>query len=169
MIQRLDSVEEDLVQLSQLLHACVEAGASIGFIAPFTLKDAETFWLQSVSPGVASGTRKLFVARTNDSVVGTVQLLTAMPANQPHRAEVAKLMVHPTARNQGIAKALMAVVEQEARREGRTLLVLDTQTGSTAEPLYQSLGYQFVGVIPGYARNVHDPQRHSTSIYYKNL
>jgi ribosomal protein S18 acetylase RimI-like enzyme len=98
-----------------------------------------------------------------------VQLILATPPNQPHRAEVVKLLVHPDARRQGIARALMTAVEEIARSEGRTLLTLDTVAGSHAETLYRSLGYVVVGVIPGYARDPLTPQLRGATIMYKEI
>jgi ribosomal protein S18 acetylase RimI-like enzyme len=160
----------NLAQLSALLHACVHDGASIGFVLPYPETDSEAFWADKVLPGVQGGVRLLLVARQAERIVGSVQLDYDTPPNQPHRAEVRKLLVHPAFRRQGIALALMAELERRAGELGRTLLTLDTRTGDSAEPLYASLGYRAVGIIPGYCRDAHDAGRlDSTTIMYKGL
>ena len=131
--------------------------------------DATAFWRDQVLPSVLTGTRRVLVARLNSRIVGTVQLDLAMPPNQPHRAEVKKLLVHPDARRRGIARLLMNAVEQHTRDAGRTLLTLDTVTGGAAEPLYLSVGYSTTGVIPHYALNFDSSQVESTTVMYKVL
>jgi ribosomal protein S18 acetylase RimI-like enzyme len=158
-----------LPDLSTLLHACVQAGASISFVLPFSPEEAAAFWTEKVRPGVARGTRVLLVARQGGAITGTVQLDIDTPPNQPHRGDVCKLMVHPEARRQGTARALMLALEGEARRLGRTLLTLDTRTADKAEPLYASLGYQTVGIIPNFALNTARDGLHGTTIMYKAL
>jgi ribosomal protein S18 acetylase RimI-like enzyme len=155
--------------LSALLHACVEAGASIGFILPHAQSESEAFWRKKVLPAVADGSRLLFVATCAGRIVGSVQLDYDTPANQPHRAEVRKLLVHPDFRRRGIAKALMQALEQQARDLKRSLLTLDTRTGDNAEPLYASLGYATTGVIPNYCRDTIVDRLDSTTIMYKML
>lgn len=156
--------------LAALLHACVHAGASISFVLPFTEDDAAGFWNSKVLPAVREGGRLLLVARQGSRIVGTVQLGTDTPPNQPHRAEVSKLLVRPDMRRRGIARALMAALEAEARTRGRSLITLDTRTGDTAEPLYTALGYRTVGIIPGYCVDPFDPAcLDSTTIMYKAL
>ena len=145
-------LEDDLNALAEVLHASVHAGASIGFIEPFPLEEARAFWTDKVLPGARHGSRRVLVARIDGKIVGTVQLVVETLPSQRHRADVAKMMVHPKARRQGIARALMLELENIARSDGRTLLTLDTRTGDFAEPLYRSMGYVTVGVIPGYAR-----------------
>ncbi len=163
-------VAANLVQLGALMHACVQDGASIGYVLPFEQADGEAFWNEKVLPALQAGTRLLLVARKNDRIVGSVQLDYDTPPNQPHRAEVRKLLVHPAFRRQGIALALMAELEQRARSLGRTLLTLDTRSGDSAEPLYASLGYRTVGVIPGFCRDTRDAGRlDSTTIMFKQL
>jgi ribosomal protein S18 acetylase RimI-like enzyme len=123
-----------------------------------------------VRPAVLAGTRLLLVARQQDRIIGSVQLDNDTPPNQPHRAEVRKLLVHPDFRRQGVAQLLMADLEQRARQLGRPLLTLDTRTGDNAEPLYASLGYTVVGVIPGFCRDTADATRlDATTIMYKDL
>ena len=159
----------DTDMLGEVLHAVVYGGAGVSFFVPFSRDEARTFWLDKVLPGVRARTRRVVVARWGARIVGTVQLDLAMPPNQHHRAEVAKLLVHPAARRRGVARALMIALEAIAQSEGRTLLTLDTVTGSGAEPLYLSLGYVKVGVIPRYARASLTPDLESTTILYKEL
>jgi len=163
------SLEHDIDMLGEVLHAVVHGGAGVSFFVPFSLQEARKFWLDKVLPGVRSRTRRVVVARWGARIVGTVQLDLAVPPNQQHRAEVAKLLVHPTARRRGVARALMTALEAIAQSEGRTLLTLDTVTGSHAEPLYRSLGYIAVGVIPRYARAALTPDLESTTVMYKEL
>jgi len=156
-------------QLAALMHACVHDGASIGYVLPFTIADSEAFWTAKVLPGVLEGTRALLVAIRDGAIVGSVQLDYDTPPNQPHRAEVRKLLVHPDFRRQGIGRALMAEVEKRAAGLKRNLLTLDTRTGDSAEPLYVSLGYRIVGVIPGYCLDPFAPKLDSTTVMYKAL
>jgi len=162
-------LENDLEMLAGVLHACVHAGASVSFVLPFSRDDARAFWRHQVLPAVKAGTRQVLLARSSDGIVGTVQLDLATPPNQPHRAEVKKLLVHPDARRSGIARSLMAAVETQAQAAGRTLLVLDSVTGGAAERLYLSIGYVPVGVIPGYALNSDSTKLESTTVMYKIL
>jgi ribosomal protein S18 acetylase RimI-like enzyme len=163
-------LERDVDGLGALLHACVHAGASVGFVLPYSAADSEAFWTGSVRPNVEAGTRLLLVARRGDRIAGSVQLDYDTPPNQPHRAEVRKLLVHPDLRRQGIAQRLMAELERRAPALGRTLLTLDTRSGDKAEPLYAGLGYQTVGVIPDFCRDTADAGRlDSTTIMYKRL
>ncbi|MCB2102824.1 MAG: GNAT family N-acetyltransferase [Rhodobacterales bacterium] len=155
-----DGLAARLDDLGALLHACVLAGANVNFVLPFSVAQASAFWADKALPPARAGTRRLWVARDGDgAIVGTVMLGTDTPPNQPHRAEVSKLLVHPDARRRGIARALMAALEAEARRLGRTLLTLDTRTGDLAEPLYRSLGYVTVGVIPDFCLDPIEPGR----------
>ena len=164
-----DDITNRLQELGALMHACVHAGASIGYVLPFTAEDSEAFWSKKVHPGVADGTRMLLVAVRDESIVGSVQLDYDTPPNQPHRAEVRKLIVHPDFRRQGIARALMAEVERRASELKRSLLTLDTRTGDSAEPLYASIGYKTVGVIPGYCLDPANTRLDSTTVMYKAL
>ncbi|ASG21065.1 GNAT family N-acetyltransferase [Nitrospirillum viridazoti] len=152
--------------LSRILHACVLGGASVGFILPFAEDEATAFW-QGLRPGLETGGRRLLGAWLGDRLMGTVQLLLAGPPNGRHRAEVAKMLVHPDARQRGIGRALMAAVEALARAEGRTLLLLDTGSDE-GRALYRSAGFQTVGHIPGYAIHV-DGSPLATTILYKHL
>lgn len=162
-------VNEDVEALGGVLHACVHAGGSVSFVLPFSLEDATAFWRDQVLPAVHAGSRRVLLASLGGRVVGTVQLDLATPPNQPHRAEVKKLLVHPEARRRGIAKALMIAVETEAHASGRILLTLDTVTGGFAEPLYRSLGYITVGVIPKYALNFNSSVLEATTVMCKEL
>ena len=155
--------------LGTLLRDCVSDGASIGFVLPLTATAAEAFWRDKVLPGVGAQTRLLLVAEAADTLIGTVQLGLDTPPNQPHRADVAKLLVHPAQRRRGIARALMVELHQRAASLGRRLLALDTRTGDPAEPLYTALGYQTVGVIPGYCLDPTGKRLESTTIMYKTL
>src|SRR3954447_24670200 len=140
-------VDRDLESLAEVLHAAVHSGASVGFVLPFPTDEALGFWRDRVLPGVRSGARRLWLMKVGDRIVGTVQLVLDTMPNQRHRAEVAKLLVHPDARRMGIGRALMQAAEDAARADQRTLLTLDTRTGDLAEPLYRSLGYIAAGVI----------------------
>jgi ribosomal protein S18 acetylase RimI-like enzyme len=162
-------VERDLDMLAEVLHAVVHDGAGVSFVVPFSMDEARAFWRDKVLPGVRADTRRVLVTRWDTRIVGTVQLDLAVPPNQRHRAEVLKLLVHPAARRRGLARALMIALESVAQSERRTLLTLDTWTGSHAEALYQSLGYVTVGVIPRYARGSLTPELEPATIMYKEL
>ena len=154
--------------LADVLIDCVDGGASVGFMQPMTVEKATRFW-QAVAEGVARGERALLVAEDEArQILGTVQLLLALPENQPHRADVAKMLVHRRARRRGVARRLMQAVEVAARDEGKTLLVLDTVSGSDAEQLYAHAGWQRVGEIPDYALMPDGPFC-ATTIFYKAL
>lgn len=136
--------------LADVLLDCVEGGASVSFMWPLPRERALAFW-RGVAEGVARGERVLLIAEDAEGIVGTVQLVTGLPENQPHRADVAKMLVHRRARRRGIAQRLMAAVDEAARAERRTVLVLDTVTGGDAERLYERAGWQRVGTVPNYA------------------
>jgi ribosomal protein S18 acetylase RimI-like enzyme len=153
--------------LANVLFDCVEGGASVSYMAPFTLDDARAAFEDFATDAEAGG-RMILAAFDGDRVVGTVQVVYAWPPNQPHRADIAKLLVHRDARRRGIAEQLMARAEAEALAEGKTLLVLDTVTGDPAERLYERLGYQRVGVIPNYALYP-DGRPCATTVFYKEL
>ncbi len=159
--------ETDLDQLAETLSLAVEQGASIGFVPPFAQPQALAFW-QKLIPAFTSGERRLLVARLNGKIVGTVQLVIDQPENQPHRADVAKLLVHQNARRQGLANALMNYLEQLAREQGKSVLVLDTATGSGAERFYVQCGWEKAGEIPRYAL-MPDGTMTATSLFYKIL
>jgi GNAT superfamily N-acetyltransferase len=155
--------------LAELLHATVHDGASVGFVLPFTVGEARALWSERVLPAVRARERRVLLARLEGRIVGTVQLVLDTMPNQRHRADVAKLLVHPKARRRGIARELMERLEGMAREEGRTLLTLDTRTGDAAEPLYLAMGYRAAGVIPGYARGPAGPELEATTFMYKVL
>jgi GNAT superfamily N-acetyltransferase len=156
-----------LPELCDVIADCVNGGASVGFMLPFSPKDAEPFW-QDVADAVEAGGTIHVVAEVNDKVVGTVQVGLASKPNQPHRGDLMKLLVHRSARGLGLARKLMEKVEQEAAKRGRTLLVLDTATGSDAEAIYPRLGWERVGVIPDYAL-FPDGRYCGTTLFYKRI
>jgi GNAT superfamily N-acetyltransferase len=151
-VRRLDAeaARDALGDLAEVLFDCVDGGASVSFMAPFTRDDATAFF-RDLLPELDRGERVLLAAYDGDALVGTVQMIHARPPNQPHRGDIAKLLVHRRARGRGVARLLMERAEDEARTEGKTLLVLDTVTGSAAYRLYERLGWVKVGPIPDYA------------------
>jgi len=163
------SLDQEIEMLSEILHAVVHGGAGVSFFVPFSVADARAFWTGKVLGPVRAGTRHVLVARRNSRIAGTVQLDLATPPNQAHRADVLKMLVHPSARRLGMARALMLTLEEVARSKGRSLLTLDTVTGSHAETLYRSLGYIEAGVIPRYARGSLTPELEAATFFYKEL
>jgi GNAT superfamily N-acetyltransferase len=170
-ITELDSaaIETRLEALCQILADTVAAGGAVSFMSPLPYHDAARFWLKDVQPEVAAGRRLLFGATHAGDFLGTVQLLTAMPPNQPHRCEIAKMMVHPRARRLGIGRALMHRALDRARDLGKTLVTLDTRTGDVAEPLYASVGFQVAGVIEDFAWDPDGKAMHATSYMFRRL
>ncbi len=167
-ISRVHTIDETLLaQLAEVTKDCVDAGASIGFMQPFTNAQAIAFW-RTVAGELAAGRRLLLVAEDQLGVCGTVQLIVEMPDNQPHRADVAKMQVHRRARRHGLGEALMRAAEQAARECGKTLLVLDAVTGGDAARLYARLGWVRVGDIPNYALYPHGGYC-STTYFYRSL
>ena len=167
-LRRLHAVDDAQIdELAGVLIDCVEGGASVSFMHPLSRDRAVAFW-RRVAHGVAAGERALLVAEDARGLCGTVQLVLDQPENQPHRADLSKMLVHRRARRQGLGAALMRAAEATARECGKTLLVLDAVTGGDAERLYERLGWARVGVIPGYALM---PQGGlvSTTVYYRNL
>jgi GNAT superfamily N-acetyltransferase len=160
---------ECIPALADVLMDCVEGGASVSFMSPLARSKAESFW-RNVADGVSSGERILLIAEEagTGKILGTVQIILKQPENQPHRADIAKMLVHRRARNQGIGAMLMKSAEEAARTAGKTLLVLDTVTGTPAERLYQRLGWIRVGEIPGYALWP-DGRPCPTTYYYKEI
>ena len=154
--------------LSAILMDCVAGGASVGFMAPLAPARAEAFW-RRVAEGVAAGERILLVAEepATGAVLGTVQVILAQPENQPHRADIAKMLVHRRGRRQGLGTALMRAAEGEALAAGKTLLVLDTASDD-AERVYARLGWVRVGAVPGFAL-LPDGRPCDTVFYYKTL
>ncbi|MEX3958611.1 N-acetyltransferase family protein [Trinickia sp. EG282A] len=169
-IRRVQANEaSDYVEaLADVLIDCVEGGASVSFMLPITRETALAFW-RNVAEGVVRGERALLIAEDEHrNVVGTVQLVLAQPQNQPHRADVAKMLVHRRARRRAIAQRLMHALEDVAREEGKSVLVLDTVTDGDAERLYQRAGWQRVGVVPKYAL-MPDGAFCATTFYYKHV
>ncbi|HEX6761206.1 MAG TPA: GNAT family N-acetyltransferase [Gaiellaceae bacterium] len=168
-VRRLSGGElrESLDGLAAVLADCVAGGASVSYMEPFAHADARAAF-EGFAAEVDAGRRILLAAFTGGDVVGTVQVDLAVPPNQPHRGEIAKLLVHRAARGRGIAELLMEHAEREARREDKTLLILDTVTGDAAERLYTRLGWQRVGVIPGYALYP-DGRPCDTTVFYKSI
>jgi GNAT superfamily N-acetyltransferase len=163
-----ESILENLPQLNEILASCVNGGASVSFMLPFSPHTGERFW-RRMAQSVAAGERVVLAAEnTQGRIVGTVQLIIDLPENQPHRAEVAKLLVHQNARRQGVANLLMSGLETVAREKGKTVLVLDTTTGSGAERFYQQGGWQKAGEIPCFAL-LPDGVMAGTSLFYKFL
>jgi acetyltransferase len=168
MIERLSlpATESDLRLLAELLVDAVESGAAVTFLPPLTVERAEEWWRKTID---TAGPGAIFlVARDDQGIVGTVQLHPAWAPNQPHRADIAKLMVHRRARGKGVGKRLMETIEAAARDADLTLLTLDTKRGDTAERLYAGLGWIKVGIIPRFALNP-DGTMHDTVIFYKDL
>lgn len=136
--------------LCEVLSDCINGGASLGFMLPFEPADGVAYW-NDIAGQVEKGGIILGVAEVDGRVLGTVQIGLASKPNQPHRGDLMKLLVHSSARGLGLSRRLTDAVEREAARRGRTLLVLDTATGSDAEAIYPRLGWERVGVIPDYA------------------
>jgi len=168
-IRSLQSIgARDLQGLSDVLIDCVEGGASVSFMLPMSRAKADAFW-QSAAAGMARGRRIVLAAEDASGViVGTVQVLLDQPENQPHRGDVAKMLVHRRARRRGVGAALLAAAEDSARRAGKTLLVLDTVTGADGERLYARQGWQRCGEIPHYALWP-DGRPCATTIFFKFL
>lgn len=167
-IRRLRAVSEDHVAaLADVLLDCVEGGASVGFMHPLPRERAIAFW-RLVADGVNLGRRALLVAEDELGICGTAQLVLELPENQPHRADLCKMLVHRRARRRGVGAMLVRAAEAAARDVGRTLLVLDAVTGGDAERLYQRMGWSRVGVIPNYAL-MPDGQPCSTTYLYRDL
>jgi GNAT superfamily N-acetyltransferase len=167
-LRRLHTVDDGQIEgLADVLIDCVEGGASVSFMQPLTRDRAVAFW-RRVAHGVAAGERALLVAEDERGVCGTVQLVLAQPENQPHRADLSKMLVHRRSRRQGLGAALMRAAEATARECGKTLLVLDAVTNGDAARLYERLGWVRVGDIPGYALF---PQGGlcSTTVFYRTL
>ncbi len=158
--------DADLRALAGLLVDAVESGASVSFLPPLSHEDAEAWWRTAVE--AIERDAIFFVARDDEGLVGTVQLHPASAPNQPHRAEVKKLLVHRRARRGGVGARLMKAIESAARRAEFTLLTLDTRRGDAAENFYRELGWTAAGIIPGYALNA-DGTAHDNVFFYKEL
>jgi GNAT superfamily N-acetyltransferase len=169
-VRRISAGEaaERVEALAEVLVDCVEGGASVSFMLPLPREKAVAFW-RGVAEGVARGERALVIAEDGEGrIVGTVQMVLSQPDNQPHRADIAKMLVHRRARRRGIAQRLMNAIDEIAREEGKTVLVLDTVTGGDAERLYERTGWQRAGVVPKYAL-MPDGAFCATTFYYKHL
>lgn len=164
-----EALQAKLEAFSKILIDSVADGASISFMMPLSYEEASQFWALQVQPEVAAGRRLLFGAMAGDNLLGTVQLLVSMPPNQPHRCEIVKLMVHPQARRRGLGRLLMNHALDHARVLGKGLVTLDTETGSSGELLYKSLGFELAGVIPDFAWDPDGQKRHSTSLMFRYL
>ena len=164
-VHALDDAQID--QLADVLIDCVEGGASVSFMHPLSRARAVAFW-RRVAQGVAAGERALLVAFDAQGLCGTVQLVLEQPENQPHRADLAKMLVHRRARRQGLGEALMRAAEDAARDCGKTLLVLDAVTDGDAARLYARLGWVRAGDIPNYAL-MPDGRPCGTTYFYREL
>lgn len=160
-IEEIKSIEEHIDKLSELLVKVVDGGASIGFLPPMKLSEAEKYWETILKPEVI-----LFIATINNELVGSVQLHLCTKQNGSHRVEIAKLMTDPKFRRNGIGRLLMKKTEETAKQKGKTLLVLDTREGDPSNHLYTSMGYVEAGQIPNYAKSANG-ELHSTVLYYK--
>ena len=166
--RRVHALDDALIEgLADVLIDCVEGGASVSFMLPLPRSRALEFW-RRVARGVTAGERALLVAEDAEGVCGTVQLVLEQPENQPHRADLSKMLVHRRARRRGLGAALMRAAETTARECGKSLLVLDTETGGDAERLYEQLDWVRVGVIPGYALMPRG-ERCDTTVFYRDL
>jgi ribosomal protein S18 acetylase RimI-like enzyme len=169
-------------ELCEILIDAIDSGASVSFLGPLSQEGADSFWT-CVAEGIANGERILFAAfedgtspatpergrNLTPELVGTAQLVLDTPPNQPHRADIAKVLVHSRARNRGVGRRLMDAVENDARARGKTLLTLDALSGSAAERLYIRCGYVRVGEIPDYAQLPRGGKTAATTIFYKQL
>lgn len=162
------AAETELDALADILHDSVVHGASVNFVQPFAMEAARAFWQRQL-PALRDDKAVLLVARLDENLVGTVMLGLDTPPNQQHRADVKKLLVHSRARRRGLARALMQSAEAEAKRRGLTLLTLDTEHGSAAEPLYHALGYTLLGILPGYALAADSTALQPCAFFYKQL
>ncbi|SDX36140.1 GNAT family N-acetyltransferase [Roseicitreum antarcticum] len=170
-IAELDAADiaKHVDDLCRVLMDSVADGAAISFMTPVPKGDAERFWLQDVATTVEGGSRRLFGAFVDQRLLGTVQLVLGMPPNQPHRAEISKMIVHPDGRRRGLGKALMNEALTVAKRVGKTLVTLDTRTGDAAEPLYRGVGFKEAGVVPDFAYDPDGAAKHATTYMYRYL
>jgi GNAT superfamily N-acetyltransferase len=169
LIRRATEAAAEVAGLAEVLLDCVEGGASVSFMSPLPHAKALAFW-ETALADAARGERIVLVAEeiASGTIVGTVQLILSVPENQPHRADVAKMLVHRRARRSGLGAELIRAAESAAREAGRTLLVLDTVTGGDAERLYARLAWQRVGEIPNYALWPNGGFC-STTVFYRDL
>jgi GNAT superfamily N-acetyltransferase len=163
-LHRLD--EEQISALADLLIDCIDGGAGVSFLHPLAPAKARAFW-RRVAADVETGSRALLVAEDDTGIVGTVQLGLDQPENQPHRAELVKLLVKRRTRGRGVGRALLAAAEEAARSCGKSLLVLDTNEGSDAERLYARNGWVRVGAIPNYSLKPRGGELQPTVVFYK--
>ena len=168
-VRRLDAeaARDAIGDLAEVLVDAVEGGDSVSFMNGFGDDDARAFY-ESLLPELERGTRVLLAAYDDGVLVGTVQFVHAWPPNSQHRAEVAKLLVHRRARGSGVGRALMERLEEEARADGKTLLILDTVAGRAADRLYERLGWTRLGTVPDYARDP-DGSFCDATFFYKHL
>jgi ribosomal protein S18 acetylase RimI-like enzyme len=166
-IAPLNDVPEIRSALGELLVETVASGGSVSFMHPLPPDDADAFWQDSLG-AAARGERVVLGAFAGTDLIGTVTLLLKLPPNQPHRAEIAKMMTRLAHRNRGVATALLRAAEALAITHGRTLLVLDTAVDDGAAPLYEKLGFQLSGIIPDYALKPHGGLT-GTMIYWKRI
>jgi GNAT superfamily N-acetyltransferase len=165
-IRRLERLDErQIAELADVLVDAIDSGAGVSFLHPLEPERARAFW-SGVADDVAAGARALLVAEDEAGIVGTVQLVLSQPENQPHRADLSKMLVHRRARRRGVGAALLEAAEQTARDCGKTLVVLDTNTGSDAERLYERMGWVRVGEIPDFSVQPRGGLR-ATTVFYK--
>ena len=164
-VERLD--ERTIDELADVLIDCIDGDAGVSFLHPLELEKARAFW-RDVAAGVEAGDRAVLVAEDDEGIVATVQLVLAQPENQPHRADLSKMLVHRRGRRRGLGAALLEAAEQTARECGKTLLVLDTNTGSDAERLYARQGWVRVGEIPDFSVQPRGGLR-ATTVFYKRI
>ena len=167
-IRRLDAIDDaQIAALASVLVDAIDSDAGVSFLHPLEPERAQEFW-RGVADDVAAGRRALLVAEDDAGIVGTVQLVLAQPENQPHRADLSKMLVHRRGRRRGLGAALLEAAEETARDCGKTLLVLDTNTGSDAERLYTRMGWIRVGEIPDFSIQPRGGLR-ATTVFYKKL
>jgi GNAT superfamily N-acetyltransferase len=159
--------DSDIQDLAGLLMDAVESGAAVSFLGTLTRQGAEDWWRRTL--GGADPRAIVLVARDGKGIAGTVQLHPAWAPNQPHRAEIVKLLVHRRARSAGLGTRLMQAIEQEARRAGFRLLTLDAKRGEAAERLYRRMGWTHAGTIPRFALDPDGKTPHDAVIFYKEL
>ena len=164
-----NDIDAHIKGLNRVLIDCVNDGGAIGFMATLSEAEAQEFWRINARSRVANRSHLLFGVFVENHLVGTVQLVLEMPSNQPHRAEISRMMVHPKNRRRGLAKALMAVAIDAAKRQNKTLITLDTRTGDGSEYLYRSVGFERAGVIPDFAYDPDGQTLHATTYMYRYL
>lgn len=168
-IRELDAAEAEtrLSELADLLVDAVAQGASVNFLAGFTREEGRAFWRKQLAE-IAAGEKRLFVGERNGRLTATVMLIYASQPNAPHRAEIGKMLVLSSERRQGLGRRLLAAAEAEALKAGRTLLMLDTESGSAGDRLYRSCGWSEYGRVPDHAYRT-DRRLAETTMFYKRL